>query len=90
MFLWGAAATITQYLRASLIDETHLAIAPVLLGSGERLFGDLRPAQANYRCFEHASRQPLPRPHRADWSSRPTPLRSGARDEYNGSGGDRT
>jgi dihydrofolate reductase len=30
--------TIQQYLRESLIDELHIAIAPLLLGGGERLF----------------------------------------------------
>jgi dihydrofolate reductase len=40
--LGGGAATIRQYLRAGLVDELHLAIVPVLLGAGERLFdGDL-------------------------------------------------
>src|SRR5690348_9833832 len=34
----GGARTIQQYLREGLIDELHIAIAPVLLGSGERLF----------------------------------------------------
>jgi dihydrofolate reductase len=33
----GGAATIRQYLRAGLIDEMHVAISPVLLGSGEKL-----------------------------------------------------
>ncbi len=31
----GGAATIRQYLEAGLIDELHLAVAPVLLGAGE-------------------------------------------------------
>jgi dihydrofolate reductase len=35
--LGGGVATIRDYLRASLIDEMHLAISPVLLGSGEHL-----------------------------------------------------
>ena len=35
----GGPNTIKQYLRAGLIDELHLAIAPVLLGGGEHLFG---------------------------------------------------
>jgi dihydrofolate reductase len=39
--LGGGAATIQQYLRAGLIDEMHVAIVPVLLGSGERLFDHL-------------------------------------------------
>jgi len=29
--------TIRQYLQAGLIDEMHLAVAPVLLGAGEAL-----------------------------------------------------
>ncbi|HVA09821.1 MAG TPA: dihydrofolate reductase family protein, partial [Acidimicrobiales bacterium] len=49
----GGAATIRQYLRASLIDEIHIAIVPVLLGSGERLFDNLGPSTGNYRCVEH-------------------------------------
>lgn len=37
----GGASVIQQYLRAGLIDEMHVAIAPILLGSGERLFQDV-------------------------------------------------
>jgi dihydrofolate reductase len=37
----GGASTINQYLRAGLVDEIWLAVAPVLLGSGERLFQDV-------------------------------------------------
>lgn len=33
----GGANTIQQYLRAGMIDELHLHIAPMLLGGGERL-----------------------------------------------------
>src|SRR5262249_34246272 len=39
--LGGGVDTIRQYLRAGLIDEMHLAIAPVLLGSGEHLLAGL-------------------------------------------------
>ncbi len=39
--LGGGASTVQQYLRAGLIDEMHVAIAPVLLGGGERLFDHL-------------------------------------------------
>jgi dihydrofolate reductase len=49
----GGAATIGQYLRASLIDEMHLVVVPVLLGSGERPFEDLGPSAGDYRCIEH-------------------------------------
>src|SRR4051812_10532910 len=31
----GGVATIQQFLRAGLIDEMHVAVSPVLLGSGE-------------------------------------------------------
>lgn len=36
----GGPDTVRQYLCAGLVDEMHVAIAPVLLGSGERLFKD--------------------------------------------------
>jgi dihydrofolate reductase len=39
--LGGGVATIQQCLRARLIDELHVAIVPVLLGAGERLFDNL-------------------------------------------------
>ena len=51
--LGGGVATIQQYLRAGLVDELHLAISPVLLGSGERLFADLDALQLGYRCIRH-------------------------------------
>jgi dihydrofolate reductase len=52
--LGGGVATIQQYLRAGLIDEMHLAIAPRLLGSGEHLFGGIDALKLGYRCVEHA------------------------------------
>ena len=36
----GGAATVRQYLRERLIDDLHLAMRPVLLGSGESIFRD--------------------------------------------------
>jgi dihydrofolate reductase len=51
----GGAATIQQYLRAGLIDELHLAIAPVLLGRGERLFDRLDGGPEGYECVEMVS-----------------------------------
>jgi dihydrofolate reductase len=52
--LGGGSATIQQYLRAGLIDEMHVAIVPVLLGSGERLFDNV-DASAAYECVEFVS-----------------------------------
>ena len=49
----GGVATIQQFLRARLIDELHIAISPVLLGSGERLFADLDMTELGYRCVQH-------------------------------------
>ena len=46
----GGVSTIRQYLQERLIDEMHLAISPVLLGSGEHLFGGLDMLKLGYRC----------------------------------------
>jgi dihydrofolate reductase len=51
----GGASTIRQYLRAKLIDELHLAVRPILMGSGENLFAGLDLAQLGYRCTQHVS-----------------------------------
>lgn len=47
--LGGGVATIQEYLQARLIDEMHVAIVPILLGSGERLFDQLDGGPAGYR-----------------------------------------
>jgi len=51
----GGPATIQQYLREGLIDELHIAIAPVLLGSGERLFKGVDVRTLGYACVEFAA-----------------------------------
>jgi len=51
--LGGGVSTIRQYLRARLVDEMHVAIAPVLLGSGEHLFYDLDLTSLGYERTEH-------------------------------------
>lgn len=51
----GGVATIQQYLRAGLIDEMHMVISPILLGSGERLFADVDMPSLGYYCAEHVS-----------------------------------
>ena len=37
----GGASTIRQFLQAGYIDEMHLAISPIFLGSGEHLFSGI-------------------------------------------------
>jgi dihydrofolate reductase len=49
----GGVSTVRQYLRAGLVDELHLAIAPVLLGSGECLLEDIDLPALGYRCVDH-------------------------------------
>lgn len=46
----GGASTIRQYLEAKLLDELHIAVAPVLLGQGENLFAGLDLPRLGYRC----------------------------------------
>lgn len=50
--LGGGVATIRQYLSAGLIDEMHLAIAPILLGSGEHLLARIDAPKLGYQCTE--------------------------------------
>ena len=51
----GGPNTIQQYLREGLIDELHVAIAPVLLGGGERLFEGVDLRALGYACVELAA-----------------------------------
>jgi dihydrofolate reductase len=37
----GGVSTVRQYLQAGLIDELHLPMSPVLLGTGENLFSGI-------------------------------------------------
>ncbi len=53
--LGGGVSTIRQYMRAGLLDEMHVVIAPVLLGSGERLFEGLDLTALGYRVKEHVA-----------------------------------
>ena len=53
--LGGGTETIRQYLRARLVDEMHLAISPVLLGSGEHLFSGLDLLALGYQVKEQVS-----------------------------------
>jgi dihydrofolate reductase len=48
----GGVATVRAYVRAKLVDELHLAVAPVLLGRGEALFEGMDWRALGYRCVE--------------------------------------
>jgi dihydrofolate reductase len=48
----GGVATIRQCIEAGLVDEMHLAVAPVLLGKGENLFAGLDLPKLGYRVSE--------------------------------------
>jgi dihydrofolate reductase len=51
----GGPNVIRQYLRESLIDELHIAIAPVLLGRGEPLFEGLDLRTLGYERVQFAA-----------------------------------
>jgi dihydrofolate reductase len=48
--LGGGVSTIRQYLEARLIDELHLVMRPVLLGSGEHLLQGIDLRSLGYEC----------------------------------------
>ncbi|GAA5198757.1 dihydrofolate reductase family protein [Arthrobacter gyeryongensis] len=44
----GGPTVVRDYLRAGLVDQLHVAITPILLGSGIRLWDDLRGLESDY------------------------------------------
>ena len=53
--LGGGVATVRAYLRAGLVDELHLAIAPVLLGAGEALLTGIDLPGLGFTVTEHVA-----------------------------------
>ncbi len=53
--LGGGVSTVRQYLRTGLIDELHLAVRPVLLGSGEHLWSGIDMHALGYECSRHVA-----------------------------------
>jgi dihydrofolate reductase len=51
----GGVSTIRQYLQAGLIDELHVAIAPIVLGTGESLFAGIDLLKLGYKVTEHVT-----------------------------------
>ena len=50
--LGGGVSAIRQSLQAKLVDQMHLAVEPMLLGSGEHLLTGLDLPALGYRCTE--------------------------------------
>jgi dihydrofolate reductase len=50
----GGVSTIRQYLKEGLLDEVHLAQAPVVLGNGESLLEGIDLPALGYRVVSHA------------------------------------
>lgn len=48
----GGVATVRQYLKASLVDQMHMPVSPILLGGGEHLLTGINLKQAGYQCTE--------------------------------------
>ena len=51
----GGVATVRQYLQARLIDELHLAVRPVLMGSGENLWQGIDMHGLGYECWKQVA-----------------------------------
>ena len=51
--LGGGVSTVRQYLRAGLVDELHLAVRPILLGTGENLWRDMNMHTLGYECTNY-------------------------------------
>ncbi len=54
----GGVSTIRQYLQQGVIDEMHIAVSPVLLGSGEHLLTGIDLPSLGYACTQY-----VPSPH---------------------------
>jgi len=51
----GGVDVVRQFLRANLVDRLHVAIAPILLGRGERLWDDLRGLEQGYEVVSEVA-----------------------------------
>ena len=51
----GGATTVRDFLRAGLVDDLHVAIVPILLGRGIRLWDDLRGFETGRRVTSESA-----------------------------------
>jgi dihydrofolate reductase len=49
----GGASTVSQYLKAGLLDELHIVLVPILLGSGEGILEGLGGISDSYQVAEY-------------------------------------
>jgi hypothetical protein len=49
----AGASTIREYVVAGPVEDVHLAISPVLLGSGEHLFAGIDAASLGFEVDDH-------------------------------------
>ena len=55
----GGANAIVQYLNAGLVDELHLAVSPMVMGSGTRLFEGVDAGRVALEMVETTAASPL-------------------------------
>ncbi|WP_430391865.1 dihydrofolate reductase family protein [Dyella sp. 20L07] len=46
----GGVSTVRQYLQAGLIDDLHLVVRPIVLGTGENLWEGMDMSSLGYEC----------------------------------------
>jgi len=51
----GGVSTVREFLRARLVDEVHLALRPVLIGEGEKLWDGLDLRRLGYEVTKHVA-----------------------------------
>lgn len=51
----GGPTVVREYLKAGLVDHLHVAVAPILLGRGIRLWDELRGLEAGYEVRSETS-----------------------------------
>lgn len=51
----GGPTVVRDFLKAGLVDQLHVAIAPILLGRGIRLWDDLRGLESGYQAKVEAA-----------------------------------
>jgi predicted flap endonuclease-1-like 5' DNA nuclease len=82
----GGLGTAREFLRAGLVDHLHVAIAPILLGRGNRLWDDLRGLELTHQVTTEvaesgtcASTPTPPPPPASRWPPPPSSAATSAR-----------